>query len=332
MTLYLYPAGMPNSSHTYTSCASASVSEAARCPEARACNSSTDLQPCVYAGAPLLRLPLAPAFATAGLPPPSGPTGIPTANDLCLVTRGSQATGPFLPNPSPNAHIPNLSRPPYTSHPALHTTPTLPHTPLTTHPTPPTHHTPAPSWPRQQSAPSCARAARYSLSHSSATRPCAIATEVTWAAVVRSLRPQHCTHTCSPSHVQSLHSLYMCEACIRYTCAKPVLVTMHMHMHMRYCAGLPDRSGTHCITALAVNAGGTHAISAAGGVLRRWDLHTGGVTAEALHAHRVPVCALALDADGSAALSTPLTCNPTSSVGGRFLWLARHRPHPCANA
>ena len=131
MTLYLYPAGMPNSSHTYTSCASASVSEAARCPEARACNSSTDLQPCVYAGAPLLRLPLAPAFATAGLPPPSGPTGIPTANDLCLVTRGSQATGPFLPNPSPNAHIPNLSRPPYTSHPALHTTPTLPHTPHT---------------------------------------------------------------------------------------------------------------------------------------------------------------------------------------------------------
>ena len=234
MTLYLYPAGMPNSSHTYTSCASASVSEAARCPEARACNSSTDLQPCVYAGAPLLRLPLAPAFATAGLPPPSGPTGIPTANDLCLVTRGSQATGPFLPNPSPNAHIPNLSRPPYTSHPALHTTPTLPHTPLTTHPTPPTHHTPAPSWPRQQSAPSCARAARYSLSHSSATRPCAIATEVTWAAVVRSLRPQHCTHTCSPSHVQSLHSLYMCEACIRYTCAKPAFVIHVQSLHSLY--------------------------------------------------------------------------------------------------
>jgi hypothetical protein len=137
---------------------------------------------------------------------------------------------------------------------------------------------------------------------------------------------------CDPSTARTPAALAMCKACIRYTCAKPVLVTMRMHMHMRHCAGLPDRSGTHCITALAVNAGGTHAISAAGGVLRRWDLHTGGVTAEALHAHRVPVCALALDADGSAALSTPLTCNPTSSVGGRFLWLARHRPHPCANA
>ena len=43
---------------------------------------------------------------------------------------------------------------------------------------------------------------------------------------------------------------------------------------MRHRAGLPDRSGTHCITALAVNAGGTHAISAAGGVLRQWNLLT----------------------------------------------------------
>ena len=42
-------------------------------------------------GAALLRLPLAPAFATAGLPPPAGPTAIPTANDLRLLTRGAHA-------------------------------------------------------------------------------------------------------------------------------------------------------------------------------------------------------------------------------------------------
>ena len=143
-------------------------------------------------GAPLLRLPLAPAFATAGLPPPSGPNDIPTANDLCLVTRGPQA--------AERAFV----------------------------------------------------RARGSV----------LAVTLLGDAAVR-----HCYR----GHMGG--------------------------------GGLPDRSGTHCITALAVNAGGTHAISAAGGVLRRWDLHTGGPTAEALHAHRAPVSALALDADGSVALT-----------------------------
>jgi hypothetical protein len=140
----------------------------------------------------LLRLPLAPAFATAGLPPPSGPNDIPTANDLCLVTRGPQA--------AERAFV----------------------------------------------------RARGSV----------LAVTLLGDAAVR-----HCYR----GHMGG--------------------------------GGLPDRSGTHCITALAVNAGGTHAISAAGGVLRRWDLHTGGTTAEALHAHRAPVSALALDADGSVALT-----------------------------
>ena len=95
-------------------------------------------------GAPLLRLPLAPAFATAGLPPPSGPTGTPTANDLCLVTRGPQVAGLSVPasgtNPTPNPHPEPI---PTTAHHAPHTTH---HTPHTTHHTPhTTHHTPHPT-------------------------------------------------------------------------------------------------------------------------------------------------------------------------------------------
>ena len=57
-------------------------------------------------------------------------------------------------------------------------------------------------------------------------------------------------------------------------------------------------------------------------MLRRWDLHTGGATAEALHAHRAPVCALALDADGSAGALDPPNLQPYECVGVEVLWVA----------
>jgi hypothetical protein len=53
--------------------------------------------------------------------------------------------------------------------------------------------------------------------------------------------------------------------------------------------GLPDRSGAHRVSALALDARGATALSAAAGVLRRWDLRTGGCTAEGPHQHKAEV-------------------------------------------
>ena len=64
---------------------------------------------CLGSGAPLLRLPLIPAFATAGLPPPS-PTAVPTANDLMVVSRGPQAADRVQPEAGPG---PRTSREPW---------------------------------------------------------------------------------------------------------------------------------------------------------------------------------------------------------------------------
>ena len=131
--------------------------------------------------------------------------------------------GPILPTPALTL-IPNPSRPRHTHTP--HPTPHTPH-PTNPHPTP---RTPHPARPRRRSAPSCARAARYSLSRSWATRPCATATAGTWAAVVRRLRPQHRTPACTPSHVQSPHVHVMYASS---SCAKPV--SMRHRIHAQAC-------------------------------------------------------------------------------------------------
>ena len=64
-----------------------------------------------------------------------------------------------------------------------------------------------------------------------------------------------------------------------------------------------DRSGMQRVTAVAIDAAGGSALTAAGGWLRRWDLVGEAPTAEAATRAGEEVTALALDESGAVALS-----------------------------
>ena len=222
MTLYLYPAGMPNSSHTYTSCASASVSEAARCPEARACNSSTDLQPCCMQARRCcgyrLRLPSPPPGYLRRLAPPASPP--PTTSAWSRAVHRRRAHSYQTPAPTlifrtyPDhltPHTPHSILPPH--YPTHHSPPTPPH--------PHTTHQP-PRGPGSR-ARLRARARLGTRCHTPRRRG--------RAPLLPRSHGRRWYEACDPSTARTPAALAMCKACIRYTCAKPAFVIHVRSLH-----------------------------------------------------------------------------------------------------